>query len=189
MTIDTLAVRATGLYQQVGRRPFVALPREEIERFHGAVDLCGVPAGALAADPDLLQVGTLAVIHRNYVWRAGPSAAGALSLATYGTCHPGVHSGVFLGEGFAAAARRSLDPVLPAEAYELRLAALLVHALIEPEARWVRLVYVARLRQAFRDACRPGAEEGTQLGHGDLDERRGDLDPVSRTLLDNLPSL
>lgn len=189
MTTATLMVRASELYDRVGRRPFVALPREEIERFHAAVDLHGLRADALSADPDLLQVGTLTAIHRNHQWRAVPAAAGGLSLATYGSCDPIDHSGVFLAEDLGLAARRSLDPVLPAEAYELRLAALLVHALIEPEVRWLRLVYVARLRRPFRDSCRAGVEEGAQLGHGDLLERRGELDPASRALLDNLASL
>lgn len=182
---ERLVIDTGELEEVVGRRPFVALPREEIVRLYGAVASRTERGATAERSPSLLSLGTLTLLHRNYTWATFANATGR-ALALPGVCDPEQHCGIFLDEDLTLASRNSLEGVIPRDAYEVRLAGLLSQHLVEPQERWLRLVFVAQLHRPF-EACRlAGAPPSVAMGSTELVQRQTELDPTSRLLVDNL---
>jgi hypothetical protein len=195
-----LTVSRRDLERVVGTRPFVALPAEETARLHGAIEtqVVGVPSRDASRDPSLdkapdrVWLGAIGLLHRNYVWqtfaRDLTAARASIDLGLRAPCRP-EHAEIFLDDGASDAAHALLTPLGAREAYDLRLAGLLMGAALEPSEPWMYLVHVARLR---RDLAHPGAIAlplGERLGSVELVQRRDTLDPLSRVLVDHLAAL
>lgn len=194
---QVFVLRRDALEAAIGRRPFLALPTEEIQRLYGAVELEVVTTGAASdVDGGRLRLETVTVLHRNYTWHTfaevdvtAPAVGTTLPnaprrLTIENTCDPDEHCGIFLDEDLMRAARRALEPHLLASTYELRLGGLLVPK-DEPA---VKLVYVARLKDSLQNVLRRGYVT-VPMGSGELVTRRSEFDPIGRTLIDNLSAL
>jgi hypothetical protein len=165
-----LAVQREEYLQHVSPEPFIGLPREELERLHGAI-----PVLALEQPDSLcLPLTAYAAVHHNYTWLTGLDGAGSLGkrVALPATGEPPV----FLDEPLHKLARQQLEAAaLPAEPSEWRCAGLL------RDDTQVALVYVVRLRQ------RPNAAPNSNvLGNTELRFGRADFDAFSQLLIDNL---
>ena len=189
--IGGLVVRVRELEAVIGDRPFLALPKEEVARLYGTVQLHEGSASD-AADPGLLSVGTVTVVHRNYVWQTFTADEAGLPGRSLGLASPCLRAkspAVFLDDDLSADSRRTIAPRLETASYELRLAGLLVEAVVVPGTRWLRLVYVAKLHRSFRDCWRAAPGDGPQMGSGELRGRHMEFEPTARVLIDNLSSL
>lgn len=68
MVEQVLAVRAEAYVQQVGARPFIGLPKEEIDRLHGSIEVLVLDRAAAMLDATYLPIQTYSAIHYNYSW-------------------------------------------------------------------------------------------------------------------------
>ncbi|HTU60719.1 MAG TPA: hypothetical protein VMF89_19840, partial [Polyangiales bacterium] len=98
-----LAVRTAEYVKQVTPLPFIGLPREEIDRLHGAIEV----VASHGAEPELLPLTAYAAIHYNYAWLTGLDGPGTL-----GKRVPLPAAGeppLFLDDTLLAQARRELE--------------------------------------------------------------------------------
>ena len=144
MNQQVLAVRANEYLERVGSARFVALPREEIDRLYGSVELHLLAGGRHGVDEraGYLPLVTFSAAHYNYTWltyRRAPRSLGVSGvILAEGDPSP------FLGESLQSSARREMEraEVLSVPA-EWRLAGLI------NDGQQLGLVYVAKLRQRW----------------------------------------
>jgi hypothetical protein len=166
-----LAVRAQEYVQQVSALPFVGLPREELERLHGAVAVLALER----LDAGCLPLTAYAAIHYNYAWLTGLDGPG-----TFGKRVPLYAAGeppVFLDEALDVLARGQLQAAgLPSAPCDWRCAGVV------REQGQLALVYVVRLRQRW---------VGSELtrGNGELQFGRAGFDALGQRLIENLHAL
>jgi hypothetical protein len=169
-----LAVRTEDYVQQVSPLPFVGLPREEIERLHGAIDVLALDR----PDTTCLQLSAYAVIHYNYAWLTGLDGPGTLGKRV--SLHASGELPLFLGDALHSLARAEIEVAgLPRAPSDWRCAGLIHHE------HQLALVYVVRLRQRW-------AEHDAALrvvSNGELQTERRSFDSFGQLLIKNLPAL
>jgi hypothetical protein len=177
-----LAVRADEYLEQVGSRRFAALPREEIERLHGSVELHVLRRDALNRSSGYLPLVTYTVAHHNYTWLTYQRAQRSLGVSGFVLADSAPP--LFLDESLQLSARREMEraEVLSAPA-EWRLAGL-----INDDQR-LGLVYIAKLRQRWSPEQSQSAVGVRCCNNGELLTERRQFEPWSQLLIDNLPSL
>jgi len=167
-----LAVRRSDYVQQVTPLPFIGLPREEIERLHGVIEV--LASGA--TDGDLLPLTAYAAIHYNYAWLTG--LGGPRTLGKRVSLHAAGEPPLFLDDELLSQARRELEASgLPDAPCDWRCAGLIHH-----EAQ-LALVFIVRLRQRWTEPNLRVANN-TELQFG-----RARFDAFGQLLIDNLPAL
>lgn len=162
--------------------PFVALPREEIERLHAAIEV--YEADRKPAEGELRLVA-YAAVHFNYSWLTY-QRAGARALGMEIELGRGGRVPLFLDDEVQADVERALTAwvaprVAAAGKIDLRLGGLL----IAPDR--LGLLYLARLRQP--GVAGSGLEGLRFCGNGDLRQERARFDAWSQVLIDNLGAL
>lgn len=169
-------VRAEDYVREVGERPFIGLPREEIDRLYGAIEVLH------AEEEGCLRLATFSAIHFNYAWLTYPREQ-----QTLGITAPIPREGetpVFLDRAFEQFARRAVaSAVVLDEAWQWRMAGLI------NDGQQLGLVYIVRLRQRELE---PRALERASLrfsGNGELRFARAEFEPWSQLLIDNLDAL
>ncbi len=171
--MSVLAVRAQDYLDFVGSEPFIALPREEIERLEDAI-----PVSALESlvndDKAHLPLAAYAALHHNYAWVTGLDGQDKQNtLGKRVALHAEATIPAFLDAALHASARRQLESAgLPSLPCEWRLAGLLNHA------GQLSLVYVVRLHQRW--------ESGETRGNNELRFHRNDYDAISQVVIDHL---
>jgi predicted NUDIX family phosphoesterase len=195
MTEMVQTVKIIDLVRLIGHRPFVALPREEIDRLYAGVEVITVAHDQAEADPSAAQLVAFAVVHHNYTWLTLPSngldlAASTTALRSVGVAghiRPEGNNGLFLDDSLKAEAHRVVKIAgIGAEEYTLRLAGLLFDDSTDVGRRHLCLVYIARLRQAFTNSGADGIKDISLFGTGVLQEIRDRFDSWSRILIDHL---
>ena len=81
-------MRADEYLERVGSRRFAALPREEIERLYGSVEVRVLERGALEESSNYLSFVTYTAAHYNYTWLTYQRAQRSLGVS--GSCSPTV---------------------------------------------------------------------------------------------------
>lgn len=158
------------------------MPREEVERLHGGVDV--LRAGETE---HCLPLFALCVAHYNYSWLVVGSGACARSVCLSAplTAADGELPS-FLDERMAAVAHEAVDGYIASRGdYTLRCAGLLRAA----AAPALGVVYVARLHRRGRECLAPHATHAEFWGNGELLQRREQFDPNSQILIANLTAL
>jgi hypothetical protein len=177
-----LAVRADEYLKQVGAAPFVALPREEIERLYGSVELHVLRRDALDQSPWCLPLVTYTAAHYNYTWLTYRRAQRSLGVS--GLVPADGEPPLFLDESLQSSARRELEGADALSApVEWRLAGLI------NDGRRLGLVYIAKLRQRWSPEQNRSAVRMQCCGKGELLTQRHEFEPWSQLLIDNLTSL
>jgi len=179
---QVLAVRADEYLARVGSQRFVALPREEIERLYGGVELHVRGRDALDESSGYLPLVTCTAAHYNYTWLTYQRAQRSLGVS--GFVFADGDPPLFLAESLQVSARREIEraEALSAPA-EWRLAGL-----INDDQR-VGLVYIAKLRQRWSAEQYRGIVPVHCCNNGELRMERDQFEPWSQLLIDNLPSL
>jgi hypothetical protein len=171
-----LAVRTEEYVQQVTPLPFMGLPREEIDRLHGAIEVLALDR----ADADALPLTAYAVMHYNYAWLTGLDGQGTLGKRVQLTAAGAPP--LFLDDALLERARQELEASgLPDAPCDWRCAGL-----IHNEAQ-LALVFVVRLRQRWIE--RPDAPSLRIKGNGELQFGQARYDAFGQLLIDNLPAL
>jgi hypothetical protein len=180
---QVLAVRAEEYVKHVGVRRFAALPREEIERLYGSVELHALERDALNRTPGYLPLVTYTASHYNYTWLTYQHAQ-QRSLGVSGFVLADGEPPLFLDASLQVSARREMEraEALSAPA-EWRLAGL-----INDDQR-LGLVYIAKLRQRWSPAQHRSAGHVQCCNNGELLAERRQFESWSQLLIDNLPSL
>lgn len=170
-----LAVRTEDYVQQVTPLPFIGLPREEIDRLHGAIELLALER----PDADVLPLAAYAAIHYNYAWLTGLDGTATLGMRV--PLHVAGDPPLFLDEALQALGRAQLEAAgLPNAPSDWRCAGLIHHA------DQLVLVYIVRLRQRWV------GEEGSNLrvvNNGELLLERARYDALGQLLIENMPAL
>jgi hypothetical protein len=163
-----LALSPRALAAQLGARPFVALPREEIERHYACVEL-EVPG------PGLAEIEIVAAFHHNHAWltHRGPSLVLRHPLAW-----PERDPPLFLDEAIDRVAEQLVAPTI---APDLLTSWRLV-GIIQDDG--VGLVYVGRLKERLP----PSSAHGVS-GPGDLAHDRARYGPWSQILIEHIDAL
>jgi hypothetical protein len=169
MNDNVLVVRASDYLREVGAAPFIGLPREEIERLHGAVEVLSVSRDQTAADAGFMPLVAFVVTHHNYTWLTQPGAPRSL--------------GVRAQLATSSEPPLFLDPELKALAVDQVDQGCRLAGLVRGEE--LGLVYVVRRRERWPEA----ADRSRLLGNGDLRSERAAFDPWSQLLIDNLSAL
>ena len=182
MSEQVLAVRADEYLEHVGLQRFVALPREEIERLYGSVELHVLRRDALNQSSGYLPLVTYTVAHYNYTWLTYQHAQRSLGVS--GFVFADREPPLFLDESLQLSARREMEraEALSAPA-DWRLAGLI------NDGQRLGLVYIARLRQQWSPEQNRSALRVQRCNNGDLLTERRQFEPWSQLLIDNLPSL
>lgn len=168
-----LAIRAEDYVQQVSPEPFIGLPREELERLHGAIPVLALPE----PDPACLPLTAYAAIHYNYNWLTGLDGPGTLGKSV--KLHAQGDPPAFLDQALHALARPQLQAAgLPHTPSEWRCAGLL------RDAHQLALIYIIRLHQ------RHEAPASTPVrGNTELQFQRASFNAFSQHLIDHLHAL
>ena len=99
-------MRTADYVEEVGTSPYIGLPREEIERLHGRVEVHSLTPDELVQEgSSYLALMTYTAVHYNYSWLTFERAERSLgfSAAVFGD------PPIFLDASFERVARRSLD--------------------------------------------------------------------------------
>lgn len=178
MTENVCAVRADEYMQRLGTRPFIGLPREEIERLHATLDVLTIDRDAAANDAAYLTLSVYTAIHYNYSWLVHQLERPSLGIRE--PIDAGGEPPPFLDQAFERFARRAVqDVVTVSDACQWRLAGL-VHD------QELALVYVVRLPQRTIQLREGGGVSLRFCGNGELITERSAFDPRSQLLIDNL---
>jgi len=197
MAEKILVVHAAALRQLIAFEYFKALPAEEIERLHGAIEVVAMDRDLAGSDPGCKQLVTYTAVHYNYSWLThlpggALDQAGQRTRRALGVGAPLLASDrevVFLDQELQAAAARAVDSTFTfGDRFELRLAGLLDNDDDEASRPYLGLVYVARLLRPGASACAEGIAQVRFFGNGELQMQRDEFDPWSQILIDNLPA-
>ncbi len=177
-----LAVRADEYLAHVGPQRFAALPREEIERLYGRVELHVLERDAPDQGSGHLPLVTYTAAHYNYTWLTYQRAQRSLGVSGFVLADG--EPPLFLDESLQSSARREMEraEVLSAPV-DWRLAGLI------NDGHRLGLVYVARLRQRWSPEQDRSAVRVQCCNNGELLTERREFEPWSQLLIDNLPSL
>jgi hypothetical protein len=177
-----VAVRADEYLEHVGGQRYAALPREEIERLYGSVELHLLGRDALHESSGYLPLVTYTAAHYNYTWLTYQRAQRSLGVS--GFVLAGGEPPLFLDESLQVSARREMEraEALSAPA-EWRLAGLI------NDGRRLGLVYVAKLRQPWSPEQNRSAVRVQCCNNGELLAERPQFEPWSQLLIDNVSSL
>lgn len=193
MTDAVFVVRSHELAALIGSRGFLALPREEIGHYCGAIEVLSAERARAAQDPTLTQLVTYTVIHYNYAWftyQRRDALDPPRSLGLVGSIEAAGRSLLFLDECTEADALRTLrGSVMTRDECDLRLAGVITGEAESGGAPLAGLVYVARLRQPGVDSCNPQIAGVAFSGKLELEHERAQFDRWSRALIDKLHAL
>ena len=177
-----LAVRTNDYVARVGTSPYIGLPREEIDRLYGSVEVHSfTPEDLVRERASYLALTTYTAVHYNYSWLTFERAEKALGLSAtvFGETEPPV----FLDASFERVARRSLDDAkILAGLVDWRLAGLI-------RRDQIGLVYIARLRQHWSPEHNHSRDRVVAGNNGELTLGRSRFDAWSQLLIDNLAGL
>jgi hypothetical protein len=175
------AVRSVDFQGLVRRVPFLALPREEIDRLHGAIEVLAVDDETLRHTGELSILHSDIAIHHNYSWLTfpGPGNQRTLLLSTALAAEGPVP--LFLGEELAVWARRRVEQRLNLTGgCEVRLAGILQDVDGWRPVPRVGLLSVARL------TARTATFGAECCGNFELRQARSRFDPRSQVVIDHL---
>ena len=179
-----MAVRRIEFQTYVRGVPFLALPREEIDRLYAAIEVLTVDEQTLRHDAELLALHSYIAVHHNYSWltfRRGDGRRTLLLSAALSTEGP---APLFLGEEFVASARGEMEHRLALNAScEVRLAGILQESGMPESPSRVGLLSIARL------ASRPSGNEAERCGNVELRHSRSQFEPSSQVVIDHLDAL
>ena len=179
-----MAVRSVEFQALVRRVPFLALPREEIDRLHAAIEVLAVDDATLPHKAELSTLHSDIAIHHNYSWLTfrGPNDRRTLLLSTALAAEGPVPP--FLGEELVVSVRRQVEERLGLNGgCEARLAGILQEIDGRQPIPRIGLLSIARL--ADRTATY-GAE---CCGNLELRHARSQFDPRSQVVIDHLEAL
>lgn len=176
-----LAVRTLEFQALVRRVPFLALPREEIDRLYAAIEVLAIDDASPGRTAELSQLHSYVAVHHNYSWLTfrRPDDQRTLVLSAAMTADRDVP--LFLGGEMVGVAQRQVEVRLNLHAgYEVRLAGILQELEAGLPVPGVGLLSIARL------ASRTEAE---RCGHWELRQTRSKFDSVSQVVIDHLEAL
>lgn len=174
-----MAVRRSEFQALVRGVPFVALPREEIDRLYAAIEVLAVNEEMLQDDAELIALHIDVAIHHNYSWLTFRRDQERMLLLSAALTADGP-APLFLGESFVAAACRLVEERLGLDAgCDVRIAGILQETTNAPLRR-IGLLTIARLTQRQQGY---GAE---YCGNGELRLARSEFDASSQVVIDHL---
>lgn len=184
MIPTVLAVRRAEFQSLVRHVPFLALPREEIDRLHAAIEVLAVDEHALRGTTEWLALHSYVAVHHNYSWLTfrHQDAQRALLLSADLAAEAPVP--LFLDDELVASAQRQVEKALGLNrGCEVRLAGILQTTDGEPPITSIGLVNVARL------AARGTFEGADNYGNFELRRARSQFDRRSQVIIDHLDAL
>jgi predicted NUDIX family phosphoesterase len=193
-----LTVREDDLRSIIGVRPFIALPREEIDRHYASVELHPMACRDAKKDASILPLVAIIAVHYNYSWLTFTSKNSdikstdtndTLSLGLTGHIIFDGHNDIFLDERIKSAAMQIVNENITTQSgYDLRLAGLLRDAPAPSGKRGLGIVFIARLHQQGV-IVRHNNVDIHFLGTGELQQNRQQFDNWSRVIIDHITAL
>lgn len=182
-----MAVRRSEFQTLVRGVPFVALPREEIDRLYATIEVLPVNEEMLQDDSELIALHSDVAIHHNYSWLTFRRDRERTLLLSAALPADGP-APLFLGEPFVAAARRQVEerPGLDVGC-DVRIAGILQDTPNTTSLRRIGLLSIARLTEKPRGH---GAEWRAEwCGNAELRQTRSEFDASSQVVIDHLAAL
>jgi hypothetical protein len=178
-----VAVRRTEFQRLVRAVPFLALPREEIDRLYAALEVLAVNEETLRHDAELVALHSCIAIHHNYSWltfRRDTRRTLLLSAALVAEGPPPL----FLDQQFVASARRQVEERVPfTRGCDVRIAGILQDTADTLSVPRVGLLSIARLPD------RTAAHAVERYGNVELHHARSEFDASSQVVIDHLAAL
>jgi predicted NUDIX family phosphoesterase len=187
-----LTIRKEELDHHPDFNGFLGLPKEEIQRYQDSLEVHALDRNQAEGNPAYKQLFCHAAVHHNYTWLTyrQPAEGTYRSMIFSGpitgiTPHP-----LFLDESHKSSVLRILGAhIRIPDKYILRLAGLMNDDSDNFGRSHFGLVYVLRLLQPGVHKREEGIIDITYSGNGELIMDRGQFDPLSRILIDNIPAL
>ena len=177
--------------QTVGKRPFVALPQEEIDRLYGAIEVVPVHQNEVAGKSGCLPLCLFVIAHHNYTWMTcRKKGSNTLSLGFFDNVLSQPDGDVFLGESITAQARNVFDGHVRSNGpYDVRIAGLMYDASTKIGSPRIEIACICRLRQA--DTVEPVEDDLDigRMGNGELLQKQNLFDDWSRIVIENSVAL
>lgn len=179
-----MAVRRGEFQALVRRVPFLALPREEIDRLHAAIEVLAVEETTLRPSTEFLPLESDIAIHHNYSWLTFRGLDGRRTLLHSSALAGEEPVPPFLGEELVVLARSQVETRLGLNGgCEVRLAGILQDLDGEQPVSRVGLLSIARL------AHRTVPTSAECCGNLELRHARSQFDSRSQVVIDHLEAL
>jgi hypothetical protein len=175
----------------VGKRPFVALPQEEIDRLYGAIEVFPVHQNEVAVKSGGIPLCLFVVAHHNYTWMTcKKKGRNTLSLGFSGWLLSQPNGDIFLDESIAAQAGSIFDAHVRSKGpYDVRIAGLMYDASTKFGSPRLGITCICRLRQPDRvEPVKDDLEIG-RMGNGELLQKQNLFDDWSRIVIGNSVAL
>jgi hypothetical protein len=166
-----MAVRRDEFHAVVRRVPFLALPREEIDRLHAGIEVVAIDDETMRRSSEFFALQSDIAVHHNYSWLTfrRPNNERTLLIST-----PLAANGpppLFLGEELIVSVQRQIEERLALNGgYDVRLAGILQEVEGQESPPRVGLLSIARLAGRL---SRDGAE---YFGNMELRTARSQFD-------------
>lgn len=178
-----LAVRRHEFRALVRPVPFVALPREEIERLHGAIEVLAVDLATVDRADDVSALHSHIAIHHNYSWLTFRCPDGRRTLLRSTALTTEGPAPLFLGDEVVGVAQRQAEAHLGfSDGCAVRVAGIL-QDFEDGRPPSVGVLSIARLTGRI---TMPAAE---CCGHMELRMTRHEFDARSQVVIDHLAAL
>ncbi len=177
--------------QTIGKRPFVALPQEEIDRLYGAIEVFPVHQNEVAGKSGCLPLCLFVIAHHNYTWMTcKKKGCSTLSLGFSGWLLSQPNGDVFLGESITVQARSIFDAHVRLKGpYDVRIAGLMYDESTDFCSPRSGITCICRLRQPDRvEPVKEDIDIG-YMGNGELLQKQNLFDDWSRIVIGNSVAL
>jgi hypothetical protein len=179
-----MAVRSTEFQTLVRGVPFLALPREEIDRLHAAIEVLAVDDETLRHGAEFFALHSYIAVHHNYSWLTFRRRDNQRTLLLSTALSADGPAPLFLGNELVVSARREVEERLGLNGgCEVRLAGILQETEGRQSPPRVGLLSIARL------AGRPTRYGDECCGNLELRYARSQFDPRSQVVIDHLEAL
>lgn len=191
MLSDVQAVNADEFERIIGKRPFVALPQEEIDRLYGAIEVFPVNRNEGDGTDDDIRLSLFVVAHYNYTWMTCiQKGTDSLSLGFSSRLLSKPGGDIFLCESITTEAKKVFDENVRANGmYDVRIAGLVYDESSAGSQTHLGITCICRLRQTFQ--AKPGNDdlEIGIMGNGELLQKQHRFDKWSRIVIDHIVAM
>jgi hypothetical protein len=191
MRSEIQVVNANEYGRVTGRRPFVALPQEEIDRLYASLEVLAAHQNEVEGDYGSIQLGLFVVAHHNYSWLINRNVkSNSISLGFFSHLSANSNNHLFLDDSIRTETRRVFEEnVRLKTTYDVRLAGLIYDEADVFGKTHLGITCICRLRQ--QNQAEPMNEEFEMsiMGNGELLQRRDQFDNWSKILIENINAM
>jgi hypothetical protein len=191
MTITFQTIKATDFDKIIRKRPFIALPREEIDRLYGSIEVHPVNMNGCANNYETIRLFLFVAAHYNYSWiTIRNKNDNTFSLGFSSPLLSSYNGDIFLDESIITEAQKIFnDNVRVNCQFDIKMSGLLYQESIESGSPRLGVSCVCRLRQSNQVALAHEAYEIVTMSNGELIQKQSQFDSRSKIIIDHIDAV